>query len=212
MRTDYQTIQKTLSIFRSEKVMTIDQLATSLGITSRNTHRHLKKWRALTSYNHNGRFYALPEVTCFNEYGLWCYQGIHFSKHGNLRKTFIYLVRNSDSGLEAVEAARLLKLNPQSFLSHFREDPDLRRKKNGRHFIYFSSDPVFYKKQMSERGKLLDRPLITDTVGIAVLVEKIRHPSSGVSDLVGRLRKQGVNVTAELITDFFGRHDLLKKT
>lgn len=212
MRTDHQIIQRTLSKLKSEKVMTIDQLAAHLGITPRNTHRHLKKWRALTSYNHNGRFYTLPEITRFNDRGLWSCRGIHFSRYGNLRETFIHLVRNSDSGLEGVEAGRLLKLNPQSFLSHFRGDPNLRREKFGKRFIYFFSDPVIYEKQMLERGKLVAGPLMTDAVAITVLVEKIKHPSLGVSGLVGRLSKQGVNVNVESVADFFTRHGLLKKT
>jgi len=192
--------------------MTIDQLAASLEITSRNTHRHLKKWRTLTSYNHNGRFYTLPEVTCFNEDGLWHYRDIYFSRYGNLRKTFIHLVRNSDSGLGGKEAAHILKLNPQSFLSHFREDSHLRREKFGRCFIYFSSDPLLYEKQVSKRKKFFAGPLMTDTVAIVVLVEKITHPLLEIPDLSRRLQKQGINVTTESIADFFARHNLLKKT
>ena len=132
-------LSKALEVFRAHKVMTIEPLSTLLGISSRNTHNHLKKWKVITSYNQNGRYYVLPDIPKFDSHGLWSIEGIHFSKHGNLKMTVVHLVDTSKMGFDARAIGKLLNLNPRSFLSHFGKLPDLRRKKIGGRFVYFSS-------------------------------------------------------------------------
>jgi hypothetical protein len=41
--------------------------------------RRLKEGEALTSYNQNGRDYALPDVPAFDANGLWQRRGVYFS-------------------------------------------------------------------------------------------------------------------------------------
>jgi hypothetical protein len=78
-----------LQIFRKEKVITIKRLVDLLHCCERTVQRHLRKWRTYTSYNCNGRYYTLPDIPQFDEYGLWGYRGIFFSRNGNLRHTIL---------------------------------------------------------------------------------------------------------------------------
>lgn len=88
-----KNMDKIYSEFRSAKVMTIKQLSLLFGISERNTHRHLKKKGALRSYNKNGAYYALPDVPVFNGQngGIWQFEGICFSRYGNLAQTLAQL-------------------------------------------------------------------------------------------------------------------------
>jgi hypothetical protein len=79
--------------FKHKKVVTIVVLAAWLSCSIATARRRLKAWRAYTSYNHNGRYYTLPEIADFDENGLWQYQGVFFSKHGNLKQTLAHLLR-----------------------------------------------------------------------------------------------------------------------
>ena len=49
---------KALKTFRRRKIMTLGEVAELIGRTIHTARRRLKQWRAHTSYNHNGRYYA----------------------------------------------------------------------------------------------------------------------------------------------------------
>jgi hypothetical protein len=76
-----------LAAFREEKVLTIDQLSRLLHSAPVTARRRLKQWRALTSYNCNNRYYALPSVPVFDKNGLWHYRAASFSKYGTCKPT-----------------------------------------------------------------------------------------------------------------------------
>jgi hypothetical protein len=134
--------------FRLRKILTIDQLMDLLDSSVITVRRRLKQWKVYTSINKNGRYYALPDVPMFDENGLWNYQNIFFSRHGNLKKTIIQLIKQSESGMSAPEISKLVGIAPNSsFLYHFHDVPGIRREKHKGRFIYFSDDPNLYPKQ-----------------------------------------------------------------
>ena len=51
-----------LKAFRRRKVMTLGEVAELVHSSIHTARRRLKEWRAHTSYNQNGRYYALPAV------------------------------------------------------------------------------------------------------------------------------------------------------
>ena len=53
--------------------------------------RALKKYGYYTSYNRNAGYYVLHDVPEFNEWGLWTYRDIRFSKYGTLTQTIVAL-------------------------------------------------------------------------------------------------------------------------
>ncbi len=205
---------KVLTIFRDKKVMTLAQLAGHLQRSGRTVHRQLKQWQAITSYNKNGRYYALPDSPRFDANGLWRWRGLFFSKYGNLTQTLIALVRNSKAGLNATEMTKLLGLSPRSFLSSFGKHPDLKREKHQGCFVYFPSDSVLYESQKNQRLRMISRTkLPSDVEAIALLVEMIKHPELSIENLCTQLKAQKYNITPQAVQNFFAYHGLpLKKT
>ena len=112
-------VQQTVEIFRVAKVMTLKQLTELLVCTSRTVHRRLRQWQCCTSYNHNSRYYALPEVVEFDEHGIWRFQGIFFSVFGDLKKTVVGLIEASEAGLSSRELAELLGVRNFSEICKF---------------------------------------------------------------------------------------------
>lgn len=211
MESATERVERTLSTFKSSKIMTIEQLSGELGISARNTRRHLKKWGALTSYNRNGRFYAHPEVVRFDGNGIWSHGDVLFSRHGNLRNSFAALVRKSNSGLSGSEAGRILRLNPQSFVSHFRSDPRSRREKIGGRYVYFSANPEEYERQKHSRLTLEVGTSIMDAEAVFLLVEMIRRPSATLSEVLAALEGQGVQIALPSAERFLEARGILKK-
>ena len=135
--------------FKRRKVIVIKELSELLASSLMTARRRLKQWHTHTSYSHNGRYYVLHDVAKFDKHGLWQYKDIFFSKYGNLRKTVIHLVKTSASGLAAAEIGELVGLRPWSFLSHFHNEPQLKREKVEGRFVYEGTRP--------ERADLLQR-------------------------------------------------------
>ena len=99
-----------IKAFQRRKVLTIMELTSLLGLSDRSIHRRLKKWKALTSYNHNGRYYTLPSTPCFDENGIWHFRDISFSSQGTLKKTVVSIVTSSLQGLSANEIGKMLNM------------------------------------------------------------------------------------------------------
>ena len=125
--------------FHSEKALTLELVCSSLGCSLRSAQRYLARWSCLHSYNMNGRYFTLPDIPQFNSAGIWLFQGIGFSRFGNLKDTVVELVQRSAAGLSIPELGQLLGGNAYSFMSQFRHDPRLVREKWDGQFVYFFS-------------------------------------------------------------------------
>ncbi len=201
--------------FKHKKVVTVVVLAAWLSCSIATARRRLKAWKAYTSYNHNGRYYTLPEIADFDPNGLWRYQGVFFSKHGNLKQTLVHLATHSAQGLSGAELGELLGLQPRSFLSHFRDHPEIYRENSMRRWIWFAADPEIREKQKQTRlardvAKQSRMP--TDTEAVMILVDLIQHPNSGLEQVARRLKPKGLDIDVDAIRQLLVHHDLLKKT
>jgi len=207
-------IEKARNAFRQKMILTLAEVADLIHSSIYTARRRLREWQALTSYNKNGRYYTLSDVLTFDANGLWQRHGVYFSRYGNLKQTVIELVRRSPAGLDAGEIRSLLGLDPRSFLSAFAKHPQLKRKKARGRFVYYCSTPSRYNKQLQRRQALNTKGRQpTPSEAVAILVEKIKHPSLSTEAFSRRLRKQNMSVTPEIIQNLFLRHDLtLKKT
>lgn len=203
-----------LRFLRTQKVVTLAELALHLHCSPRTVQRRLADWGGINSYNRNGSCYTVPEIATFDANGLWRYRGAFFSQFGNLPETFAGLVANSNAGLAAAEAGELLGLRPSSFLWSLREHPALRREKHQGVYVYFSSDPARYGRQKQQRSRMPKAArLPSDFEAVAILAEKIKHPALTHEQLSRRLRQQKLSVAPETIESLFIHHGLtVKKT
>jgi hypothetical protein len=200
--------------WRQHKVMTLTQLRQGLRASIRTVRRRLKAWQALASFNHNSRFYTLPELPQFDEHGLWFHRAIGFSRHGHLPQTIVALVRQSPAGLSAAQLGQRLRLDPRSFLWQFHQHPALQREKRQGHFVYFAAEAAIATRQKAARSAALPQTqLPSATEAIAILVQAIQHPASSPKQLCARLRRQHPHLTPGAIESLFAHHGLtLKKT
>lgn len=203
-----------LERFRRHKIITIEQLVELLTCSVITARRRLKKWQTYTSINQNGRYYTLPQIPVFDESGLWRYQSVLFSKHGNLTQTIVALIGASPQGLSATQIADILDLTPNSsFISRFKRVPGVKREKHLGRFVYFSDQREIYNKQKDRwlvRQDPVDFP--TDAQAIIILVHLIKHPGVGIEQLARQVAKQDKQIGSGAVRRFLAFHDLLKKT
>jgi hypothetical protein len=207
--------KKVLRTFSRLKVITIEKLVELMQCSVITVRRRLKTWNTFTSINRNGRYYTLPQIPVFDDDGLWRYQSILFSKHGNLKQTILGLIRKSQMGLSAGEIAQIVDLSSSSsFFTQIHRVAGIRREKHQGRFVYFSDSPEHYRRQMQERtlsrAGAIDWP--TDAQAVLILVELIKHPGIAIEQLSAKVAHQGQPVEPGIIEAFLASHDLLKKT
>ena len=206
---------ETLSVFRRSRIMTITKLAHHLDCSTPTVRNRLRNWGALTSYNRNGRFYALANVAKFDENGLWKYKGVFFSQWGTLKHTVRHVVRNSPAGLDASEIGRLVGLPARSFMAQLRKIQGLRREKYEKRFVYYSDEDHTYRSQRSLRAKeskKMPKKLPSDAEAIFILVDRIKHPDFSEEQCAKRLRKKGKSISIVAVRNLLTYHGIEKKT
>lgn len=196
--------------FTQHKVITLDQLVTLLNCPVITARRRLKQWKTYTSINKNGRFYTLPQIPVFDKNGLWRFETIHFSKHGNLKQTIMALIDGSPEGLRGSEIAELVGIVPNSsFLSRFKSVAGVKREKHKGRFIYLSDRPEVYSIQNRQRSTTA---FPSDAEAVVILVQLIKNPQASVEQLADHVWKQGLRIDPDAMRRFLQFHDLLKKT
>ncbi len=203
-------IDKAHSILKQYKVFTFKQVLKLLNCSIRTGRLKIKQWSVYNSYNQNGLYYAMPAVPEFDENGLWFYQNIYFSRHGNLKKTVVHLVETSPSGLTGRQIGDTVCLSPRSFMHHFRNVLGIKRKKVRGVYVYFSQKPEKYKLQ-SKRQSAYVTESISNVHAILILISVIRNYSITVDDIATLPEIKGAKISKRSIHKFMEKHGLLKK-
>jgi len=213
-RLNQDAIKAAYRYFEKLKVFSIGELSSVLTCSISNARLKIKQWRAYTSYNQNGKYYTLPQIPQFDQYGLWRYKDVGFSKCGNLKKTIVHVITASPAGLSGKQLGEILGLSSQSFLHHFRECPGIYREKHDGVFVYFSDVDDICGKQVHQRSSLTCRSAIvtiSDTEAILILVAIIRQHGISAEDIaaLSEIKKSGIKLSN--IKGFMEYHGLLKK-
>jgi hypothetical protein len=214
MKPIQDAVASLLRRWRRKKVITLAELKQELQSSVRTIRRRLQAWGALASFNHNSRFYTLPELPQFDAQGLWFHRDIGFSSHGHLPQTIVALVLQSAGGLSAAELGQRLRLDPRSFFWQFHQHPSLQREKVQGHYVYFAADPVLAARQKALRSAAAPPvPLPSAEESIAVLVQAIQHPHHSPEQLAADLHSTYPHLSVPSIVALFEHHQLtLKKT
>ena len=158
--------------------------------------------------------FTLPAVSTFDDKGLWKYQEVCFSSHGNLKQTAVWLVQQAPRGLDSQELGGLVGLSARSsYLSRLRGLPGLSREWLDGKWVYLAGDEADRRRQWVERSVWAGRAagLPTNPEAVDVLVCFIRHPELGSEELAQQLARQGRGVAAAKIENLLQRHGLLKR-
>lgn len=135
-----------------KKVATMQDLKKAASTeVSMTVYRLLKKLSYLTSYSHNGKYYALKTTVKFDDQGLWSFRSIGFSSHGTLLKTLERLVSDSDRGFFAQELEKLLDLGVKESLLRLVQKGKISREKGARSYLYCANNSTIRRRQLAER-------------------------------------------------------------
>jgi hypothetical protein len=214
IKLDLATIDFVSATLKKEKVFTLQKLTSLLNCSRRTAQTRLSRWKTFTSYNHNSKYYAFPEIPKFNIHGLWCYKNIAFSVNGTLKKTIIHLVNSSEAGLTGNELGALLGIPPQNFVHHFKDCPGIYREKHGGVYIHFAGQEDRHGQQVKRRlvvGDPVGKDTITEGDAIVILVAILNHLSISPTEIIvlPEVNERGISELA--IQNFLQAHGIVKK-
>lgn len=205
-----------------KKVATMSQMREHFGVCHMTVVRALKAYGYFTSYNHNAAYYVLHDVPRFDEWGLWSYRDIHFSKAGTLKNTLLALVEHSPAGCTTRELAERLQVDVGHLLSALVKNGRLTRETlAGRQVVYLATDPQQRQKQWERRQQQRTEPADLASPGlpddadaaqvISILRQMIFTPEGTPELWTRQLKARGVRVTAGQVRRVIEYYALEKK-
>ena len=155
MRTVQYTTEGLVNLFQKKRVLTLAMIMQALGTTVKMTaFRKLKTVSYRASYSHSGKYYTLDEIARYDEYGLWSFNRIHFSRNGSLIKTIERLIDSAESGYFASELKRTLQVRVQDALFKLYCSQKVNRQQIGGEYLYLSADK--WQDQLERRKQLIE--------------------------------------------------------
>jgi hypothetical protein len=126
-----------------------------LGATVKMTvFRKLKILSYRASYSHAGKYYTLDEIAKYDEYDLWNFNRIHFSRNGSLINTIEHLINSSEDGYFASELKEILKVRVQEPLLKLYSLERVYRQQIGSAYLYLSTNR--WSEQFEKRKRLIE--------------------------------------------------------
>ena len=216
MKTDI-AVKKLITSLKEERlIQTYTDLETISGCTGRTLQRKIKKCKLLASYNKNSKFYTLPTLAVFNDFGIWQYHEILFSQQGNLYQTLVYLVDQSKSGYTSGELLQIVQVKTDDALRVLTNQKRLQREKHYSYYVYYSIN--HHRFQLQKNNRLSDflpvapQYLPKDkNIIISVLVEIIHSDTLSLESLLTGLKKRHIEASAQQILGVISHYDLKKK-
>jgi hypothetical protein len=187
--------------------MNLAELMELLQCSRSTAQRRLKLWGCHTSYNHNGAYYALPEIVEFDQHGIWRCKSACFSMHGNLTRTVTALVKQATAGMTSAELSDVLSVNANSFIGEFVNIGKISRQKLGARFIYTSCDKQSKQQQIHCRSQSDQRAVpLSRSDAVTVLVELVKSPILSPFELARKVRSRAPTASVEAIEQFLDEH------
>lgn len=220
--------QGVIELCKRLKVVTKAELCRQLNISHMTVVRAFEKYEYYSSINHNSSYYTLKDIPKFNNYGLWFFKGVGFSRHKNINQSIIFIIDSSQCGYSEKEISKILQTKTGNILSRLVSQKHLSKIQKGRSVVYVSTKAGRNEKQViiinrdkeNEKTKVGDynfshalfpEDIEAGTV-IATLVRLIEKPNSSVASLSLVLQGKGLKVTANEIREIISFYGLEKKT
>ena len=214
-----------IELLRQRQVAAYAELAQQLGVSGKTVQRALHKAEAYASLNANSAYVTLKGTPRFDDRGLWGYQELRFSRHGDLLVTIRALIEQSRHGCTLVELQQWLGTRVHNHLSLLLRRGQIQRFSLGRHAVYTSANPAQQQRQQAAR-----QPPATSGAGgpaahetpplpaglqpmdlIRLLLQMLRQPAASPASLAKSLQAQGLAIHAAQIRAVMA-FDGLKKT
>jgi hypothetical protein len=207
---------------RKTTIGTMKQIRHQFHVSHMTVVRALKKFGYYASYNYNAAYYVLFDVPEFDDWGLWTYRNIHFSRFRTLPATIVALVEKAPAGLTTDELERRLQTKASNVVSRLASQNKLHSERlAGHHVVYLANESAVRNSQLDWRqrqmleeaassiSELPSRCSASDV--IKVLQAVILTTDDDPNRLAWHLQAGGVHITAGQVRRVLERYEVKKK-
>lgn len=220
MRPERISLETITNEIKKRKIVKIKDLIETINCSVWTLFNKLKRCEYNTSINLNRQYITLKDIPTFDPNGLWKYQGVIFSRWGNVEKSIIQIVNKSPMGLSTCELHNIFQMRTHNQLHRLVKKQKLTRVRSGRNQLFFSIDKKIQKHQKEKREETLERPIvkestrpkyITNKIIIAVLVVVIKHHETSPEKIISIMASEGTKVSKRAIRWIFDKYEIEKK-
>ena len=214
--------QRVIAWLRKATVATMKQIRHQFHISHMTVVRALKKFGYYASYNHNASYYVLRDVPEFDDWGLWAYRDIRFSRYRTLLATIVAVVEKAPAGLTVPELEQRLATKAGNVVCRLVSRGGVRRERlAGRHVVYLASDPEVGSQQLERRQRQLpeaaapgaaELPSRCSPVDVIEVLRAVIVTSDDDPDrMARRLQAGGTRITAGQVRRVLAHYGVEKK-
>lgn len=152
MRPEQYPVERLKALFMRNKIAAMEDMKEALGTEADITvFRKLAALSYRSSYSHRGRYYTLDEIANYDQWGLWSFRSVWFSRRGTLLETAEALIDESNIALFASDLESLLHVEVKGCLLKLVRQTRIAREKLFGRFVYYSRSPATRKEQLRAR-------------------------------------------------------------
>lgn len=213
--------QKVIGWLRRTTVATMKQIRHQFHISHMTVVRALKKFGYYASYNHNAAYYVLHDVPEFDDWGLWTYRDVRFSRYRTLPATIVAVVEKAPAGLTVRELEERLRVEAGNVVSRLASQGQVQRERLvGRHVLYLARAPEMRAQQLQLRRRQLQEgaPGATELPAgcsaidvIEILRAMILASDDDPARLARRLQARGIQITGGQVHRVLEHYEVEKK-
>lgn len=209
------------SIFKRDKVVTVEQLMSEVGIKEPMVRRYIGTINAISSINCNSKYYLLPSPSTFKESDLLDINGKVFHKSGRLQAALYHIVDQSPCGLNSTEIKAQLKTAVNDILPKMFSNKKIARTKISgvRGFVYLSLNTEKRKSQVAaRRASLVEEKETTSPAEapdlemvVDVFLTMIKNPEFVAKGVALSLQRSGKTITTNKVNEIIEYYKISKK-
>jgi len=208
-------IEAVQKVIRENTIQTFETILNKMNCSSITLRRDIKAISGVTSFTHRGKYITLEDIPVYNEFGIWFYRNIGFTKFKNSFDLIISVINNAEKGITKKEIEKILRIKISKQIQILLSRKQLNRIKLGAKYFYLSEELSKNKKRQMqvlpfEIEECFDRKVnISDLV--AVLKVALAEYQIDMNNLKKLIGKYSLQVPIKKIEKLVLKYDLSSK-
>ena len=138
------------AFIKKNKVIIINEFFQNLYCCEKTLRRDINNLNGITSFTHRGKYITLVDIPVYNEFGIWFYKNIGFTKFKNSLELIKNVINNAKNGISKEEIEEILRIKISKQIQILLSQKQLNRIKLGAKYFYLSDELSKNKKKQME--------------------------------------------------------------
>jgi DNA polymerase III delta prime subunit len=203
------------TFIKKNKTVTISEFFQNIYCCEKTLRRDINDLNGITSFTHRGKYITLADIPVYNEFGIWFYKNIGFTKFKNSFDLIKSVINNAEKGITKEEIEEILRIKISKQIQILLSRKQLNRIKLGAKYFYLSDELSKNKKRQMQVLPIEIEDYSNRKVSIpdlvAVLKVVLAEYKIDMNNLKKLIAKYSLQVPLSKIEQLFLKYDLSSK-